>query len=522
MTASTHSSPLREVLLGVRAPSVEDIHDLATGRARAVLDPDPVLRERLAASAAMVEQLLTERRRVYGITTGYGASAEFDVVPEVAEILPLHLLRYHGCGTGAALSEVESAAVVAVRAASLSRGYSGVTVALLERMMTLLERRILPRIPEEGSVGASGDLTPLSYLAATLVGEREVLFEGATRPASEVLAEAGLTPLTLRPKEGLALMNGTAMMAALGCLSWVRAERLGRLAALESAMACAVLDGAAGHYDDRIFALKPHPGQRATATAIRASLEGSSFESARVQDPYSMRCSPHVVGLLFDALPFTRALLETEVLGVDDNPLLDPETGSFLHGGNFYGGHACLATDTLKNVCANVADLLDRQLSLLNNPHTNAGLPANLVARQGEDRFTHHGFKAMEITASALTAEALKMTMPASVFSRSTESHNQDKVSMGAISAREARRVLDLSETVAVIHLLALVQAMDLRGLDRFGAPLLAMHAAVRARVPMNVEDRRMDLDIEAMLGALRADELPLPAVDMTLEASGS
>jgi len=325
VTASTHSSPLREVLLGVRAPSVEDIHDLATGRARAVLDPDPVLRERLAASAAMVEQLLTERRRVYGITTGYGASAEFDVVPEVAEILPLHLLRYHGCGTGAALSEVESAAVVAVRAASLSRGYSGVTVALLERMMTLLERRILPRIPEEGSVGASGDLTPLSYLAATLVGEREVLFEGATRPASEVLAEAGLTPLTLRPKEGLALMNGTAMMAALGCLSWVRAERLGRLAALESAMACAVLDGAAGHYDDRIFALKPHPGQRATATAIRASLEGSSFESARVQDPYSMRCSPHVVGLLFDALPFTRALLETEVLGVDDNPLLDIE-----------------------------------------------------------------------------------------------------------------------------------------------------------------------------------------------------
>jgi len=371
-------------------------------------------------------------------------------------------------------------------------------------------------------VGASGDLTPLSYLAAVLVGEREVLFEGAMRPAREVLDEAGLEPLTLRPKEGLALMNGTAVMAALGCLSWSRAERLGRLAALESAMACAVLDGTVGHFDDRIFALKPHPGQRATATTIRAGLEGSSFESARVQDPYSLRCSPHVVGLLFDALPFTRALLETEVLGVDDNPLLDSETGSFLHGGNFYGGHACLATDTLKNVCANVADLLDRQLSLLNNPHTNAGLPANLVAREGADRFTHHGFKAMEITSSALTAEALKMTMPASVFSRSTESHNQDKVSMGTISAREARRVLDLSETVAVIHLLALVQAMDLRGLGRFGAPLLAMHAAVRERVPMNREDRRMDLDIEAMLEALRADELPLPAVDMTADASAS
>ncbi len=519
MTASDPPTTSRQVALGVRAPRIEDICDLAHGRAQAVLDDDGELRARLEASCAMVDSALSEGRRVYGITTGYGASARFEVEVAQAGILPLHLLRYHGCGTGAPLSDVESAAVLAVRAASLSRGYSGVRPELVERLLELLRRRILPRIPEEGSVGASGDLTPLSYLAAVVVGEREVLFEGEVRAASEVLAQLGLAPLRLRPKEGLALMNGTAVMAALGCLSWARAERLGRLAALESAMACAVLDGVPGHFDERIFALKPHAGPRAVAAAMRASLEGSEFEPACVQDPYSLRCAPHVVGLLFDALAFTRSLLETEVLGVDDNPLLDPETGRFLHGGNFYGGHVCLATDTLKNVCANVADLLDRQLSLLNNPHTNAGLPANLVAREGEDRFTHHGFKAMEITASALTAEALKLTMPASVFSRSTESHNQDKVSMGAISAREARRVLELSETVAVIHLLALAQAMDLRGLGRFGAPLLALHASVRERVPMNREDRRMDRDIARVLELLRADELPLPSVEVSRQA---
>lgn len=525
-----------ETRIGATPLTVEDVVALARGAARPIIDPEPTLRARIAASVRFVEEEIAAGRTIYGITTGFGASAEFGVDPEVAARMPRNLLRYHGCGTGRILDEVEAAAVVTVRLASIARGHSAVRLEVLERLATLLDRRILPCIPAEGSVGASGDLTPLSYVAALLVGEREVWVDGQVKDAAAALAAAGLEPLSLAPKESLAIMNGTSVMTALGCLAWERARRLGRFASTLTAMTSDVLFGVPGHFDDRIFALKPHPGQRAAARWIRDGILereerpprlryewvcgeddtvlAGVVRNARIQDRYSIRCAPHVIGVLLDALPFSRQLLETELNGVNDNPLIDPEAGEALHGGNFYGGHACLVADTLKNVVANVADLMDRQLALLNNPLTNEGLPPNLVARTGPDRATHHGFKAMEISASALTAEALKLTMPASVFSRSTESHNQDKVSMGTIAARDGVRVLELSETVAVIHLLALCQAVDLRGPERCHASSRAMRDAVRADVPVNDADRRMDRDIERVLARYRAGELPIGEVD--------
>lgn len=520
----------RTIAIGARPLSIEDVVALALGEARPAIDGDPEVRARIEASVKFVRDALAEGRAVYGITTGFGASAEFAVSPEVAAAMPLNLLRYHGCGTGRVLGEVEAAAVLAVRLASLSRGYSAVRLSVLERFAELLSRRILPCIPEEGSVGASGDLTPLSYVAALICGEREAWVGGGVVDAKGALSEAGLAPIPLAPKESLAIMNGTSVMTALGCLAWARARRLGRFAAALTAMTSDVLFGLPGHFDDRIFALKPHPGQRACARWIREGIldrdeaaprlsyawgsDAAVVRSPRIQDRYSIRCAPHVIGVLLDALPWTKQMLETELNGVNDNPLIDPDAGEALHGGNFYGGHACFATDSLKNVIANVADLMDRQLVLLNNPLTNEGLPANLVARQGGDRSTHHGFKAMEISASALTAEALKLTMPASVFSRSTESHNQDKVSMGTISARECLRVLELTETVAVIHLLALSQAVDLRGPDRCHAASRALRDAVREDVPLNDADRRMDHDIERTLARYRAGALPLGEID--------
>jgi histidine ammonia-lyase len=522
------------VHVGARPLAIDDVIELAYGRARASIDPDPELRARIDASVHFVAEALRLGRPIYGITTGFGASAEFSVGSDVAARMPLNLLRYHGCGTGRTLGEVEAAAVVAVRLASIGRGYSAVRIEVLERLCTLLDRRILPCIPEEGSVGASGDLTPLSYVAALLVGEREAWMDGEKVDATEALSKAGLAPIALAPKESLAIMNGTSVMSALGCLAWDRARRLSRFAATLTAMTSDVLFGVPGHFDDRIFALKPHPGQRACARWIRGGIlerteaaptlayawgderasSGGVVRGPRIQDRYSIRCAPHVIGVLMDALPFTQQLLETELNGVNDNPLIDPESGRALHGGNFYGGHACFATDSLKNAIANVADLLERQLVLLNNPLTNEGLPANLVARSGQDRSTHHGFKAMEISASALTAEALKLTMPASVFSRSTESHNQDKVSMGTISARECMRIVALTETVAIIHLLALCQAVDLRGTNRCHSASCEMRDAVRAIVPINDEDRRMDIDIERALACYRANELPIGAID--------
>ena len=501
-------------VIGREALSVDEVLTLARGEQRPVLDDDPGYRDKLARACAAVGRAQSQGGAIYGVTTGVGASSEVSIPEELRGELPENLMRFHGCGTGRILDETEAAAVVVVRLATLARGHSGVRESVLEQLCRFLNHRLLPRIPEEGSVGASGDLTPLSYLAAALAGEREVTLRGRVLPADRALAEAGLEPLALAPKESLALMNGTSVMTALGCLALERAERLARLASALTAMAVDVTHGNRAHFDARIFDLKPHPGQCRCARWIREDLELDSDAPApppaRLQDRYSVRCAPHVVGVLVDACDLTRRILEVEVNGVDDNPLVDPDRGDILHGGNFYGGHVCFAMDGLKAAVASVADLLDRQLALLCMPETNGGLPANLVA---SGNVSHHGFKAMQISASALTAEALKLTMPAAAFSRSTESHNQDKVSMGTIAARDCRRILDLAETVATITLLAACQALDLReGGSQLRRPL-ALREAVRKAAPMLAEDRRQDLDIQRVLAMLREGSLPVGPV---------
>jgi histidine ammonia-lyase len=496
------------IAVGETLLTIEDVVALARGEATAVLDPSPAVRARIRGTVAALDGRLARGEVIYGVTTGFGDSCETSVDNGLALELPRNLVRFHGCGTGRALGDEEAAAVVAVRLATLARGHSAVREVLLERLCELLARRILPVIPEEGSVGASGDLTPLSYLAALVMGEREARVAGAVLPAAQALERAALAPLALRPKESLAIMNGTSVMTALACLAFDRARRLARAASTITALASDVLHGEPGHFDARIFDAKPHPGQALCARWIREHLEyvpDQGRTGRRVQDRYSIRCAPHVIGVLLDALPAMRRSIEIEVNGANDNPLVDPATGDVLHGGNFYGGHIAFAMDGLKAAVANVADLLDRQLALLCHPGTNHGLPANLVARTTPDRSAHHGFKAMQISASALTAEALKLTMPASVFSRSTENHNQDKVSMGTIAARDAMRVLELTERVAAIVLLAACQAVDIRGAGECRARTRAVHAEVRGRVAVNLADRRHDGDIEATVALLRA-----------------
>jgi histidine ammonia-lyase len=347
------------------------------------------------------------------------------------------------------------------------------------------------------------------------LGEREARYRGETLPAAEALSRAQLSPLQLRPKESLSLMNGTSVMTALACLAFDRARILARAASTITALASDVMQGEPGHFDRRIFEAKPHPGQALSARWIREHLEPEAPDGrrpARVQDRYSIRCAPHVIGVLLDALSSIRRMIEIEANGANDNPLVDPATGDVLHGGNFYGGHIAFAMDGLKTAVANVADLLDRQLALICNETTSHGLPSNLVARTTADRVAHHGFKAMQISASALTAEALKLTMPASVFSRSTECHNQDKVSMGTIAARDALRISELTERVAAIMLLAACQAADLRGPEACRPRTREVLAEVRRYVPMNAADRRQDVDIEAVVRRMLACELRLGA----------
>lgn len=513
--AVTHTTTVESPIeFGRQLLTLEQVVAVAKG-AKVKLCDDADYQEYIQKGARFIDSLLHEEGVVYGVTTGYGDSCTVNVSLDLVHELPLHLSRFHGCGLGEVLSVMQARAVMACRLNSLAIGKSGVTYELLKRIETLLNLNIVPVIPEEGSVGASGDLTPLSYLAAVLVGEREVIYNGERRATKEVYSELNITPHVLRPKEGLALMNGTAVMTALACLAFDRAQYLARLASRITAMASLTLKGNSNHFDDILFAAKLHPGQNQIATWIREDLNHHVHprNSDRLQDRYSIRCSPHIIGVLQDALPFMRQFIETEVNSANDNPIVDAEGEHILHGGHFYGGHIAFAMDSLKNTVANIADLIDRQMALVMDPKFNNGLPANLSGSTGARRAINHGFKAVQIGVSAWTAEALKHTMPASVFSRSTECHNQDKVSMGTIAARDCMRVLQLTEQVAAAALLAMTQGIELRikqnELDEASlTPSLATTLAqVRADFELLVEDRPLEAVLRQTVAKIQAGE---------------
>ena len=495
--------------------AIEDITAIARGEQNITLSQDPSFMALIRRGSAFLEQLLEEDGAIYGVTTGYGDSCT-TMIPETLVVqLPHHLYTFHGCGLGEFFSKEQARAVVAVRLNSLTFGYSGVTFELLQQLALLLQKDIVPVIPSEGSVGASGDLTPLSYVAAVLCGEREVYWQGQRRPTAEVFAEQGITPLRLKPKEGLAIMNGTAVMTGLACLAFERADYLSRLATRITAMATLVLDGNAHHYDAVLFSVKPHAGQQGIAARLQKDLHAGEppRNPNRLQDRYSLRCAPHVIGVLEDSMPWLRQFIENELNSANDNPIIDAEGKHVLHGGHFYGGHIAAAMDSLKTAVANIADLLDRQMAQMMDVKFNHGLPANLSGATGDRAAINHGMKAVQIGASAWTAEALKLTMPASVFSRSTECHNQDKVSMGTIAARDCLRVLQLTEQVAASALFAVCQGLDLRidsgdlTLAGIGEELRETLDSVRQTSTKLTEDRALDHELRTLISRIQNRE---------------
>ncbi|MCM8614098.1 aromatic amino acid ammonia-lyase [Accumulibacter sp.] len=499
-------------IVGDDALSVLDVVDIAACRSTVALSDDARFTRRINAGAEFLERLLADGGTVYGVTTGYGESCTVVVPADLVAELPLHLTRYHGCGLGEHLPPEAVRAVLVARLVSLARGASGVRHVLLQRLVDLLNHDLLPCIPAEGSVGASGDLTPLSYLAATLIGERAALYRGKLTTATEAWEDLGIAPLKLAPKEGLAIMNGTSVMTGLACLAVARAEYLTRLCCRITALASQAIRGNAEHFDPRLFAVKPHAGQMEAARWIWEDLGGTSAtsnaEGVRLQDRYSIRCAPHVIGVARDALSWIRRDVENELNSANDNPIIDGEAGWVLHGGHFYGGHVAFAMDALKTAVANLADLMDRQLALLVDNRYNHGLPQNLSGTVGPRAAINHGFKAVQIGTSAWTAEALKLTMPASVFSRSTECHNQDKVSLGTIAARDCLRILELTEQVFAALVLATVQAVELR--FRGETPVLtaacaAFVEAVRVHSEFLDEDRPLDGDLLCTVELIRS-----------------
>jgi phenylalanine ammonia-lyase len=533
----THAVPPQQLELDGHRLRMEDVVAVARGRGTDVRISAEAER-RVTMSEQLKQRLVATGRPIYGVTTGFGDSADRQIAADKSVELQRVMVRnLHG--TGPASPDEVVRATMLIRANCLARGNSGVSPAMLRRLLDLVRHDVLPQIPERGSVGASGDLMPLSYVVAGLTGRGKVSFQGATREAADVLADLGLEPVEPAAKDTLAMINGTSFSSAFAALAIHDALRLAPVADVCTALASEALLGYRGHFAAFVHEQKPHPGQLTSARLINRLLEGSRLTTepehtgdastaplgdggvrrlARVvQDRYSIRCAPHVTGVLRDTLVWARQWLETEINASDDNPLFDLATGSVHSGGNFYAGHICQAMDSLKVAVANIADLLDRQLELLVDEKFNNGLTANLTAPAGDDDWAaglQHGFKPMQIVASAITAEALKNTGPVSVFSRSTEAHNQDKVALAPISARDARVVIGLVEEVAAIHLLAACQALDLRGPERAGPRTGAIHALIRRSAPFVDRDRSMSDEIAAVVELIRSGAIGALAHD--------
>lgn len=451
---------------------------------------------------------IKQGKPIYGITTGYGASGKNYVTYEDSETLQKNLFRFHGCGIGKNLSYKVCRYAVICRTISLSKARSGISMELLHRLEMLVQKDIIPVIPSQGSVGASGDLTPLSYIAAVIAGEREVYYKGEIKDVMEVYDELNITPYVFKPKEALAIMNGTTIMSAIALDAIEEFEII--LDSMESYVAgmFEVLLGDDTPVADFVHDSKPFNGQIAAAMNIKNKIAGSKLTHGRddrydkffedndlnIQDTYSMRCAPQVLGVIRDNLEISKNWVQTEINSVNDNPLIDGENKKIYTSGNFFGGYVAHAMDTLKICAANLADLLDKEFALLVDHKFNRGLGENLTL--SHEPF-YHGFKAMQISLSSLSADVIKNTTAASIHSRPTESLNQDKVSMGTTAALDFAKMMPDLHNMLSIAFIGMAQAVDIRGEDKVSPHLKNIHDEIREIVKPLYEDRRMDIDIK-------------------------
>jgi len=451
---------------------------------------------------------IKQGKPIYGITTGYGDSGKNYVNYEDATKLQTNLYRFHGCGVGEKLSYEVCKYAVICRTISLSKGRSGVSINLLHRLEMLIQKDIIPVIPSQGSVGASGDLTPLSYIAAVIAGEREVYYKGEIKPVKQVYEELNITPYVFEPKEALAIMNGTTIMSAIALKAIEEFQII--LDSMESYVAgmFEVLLGDDTPVADFVHDSKPFDGQITSAKNIKNKIAGSKLTHGRddrydkffadnnlnIQDTYSMRCAPQVLGVIRDNLIISKKWVETEINSVNDNPLIDGENKIIYTSGNFYGGYVAHAMDTLKICAANLADLLDKEFALLVDHKFNRGLGENL--KLSKEPF-YHGFKAMQIGLSSLSADVIKNTTAASIHSRPTESLNQDKVSMGTTAAIDFSKMMPHLHNMLAIAFIGMAQAVDIRGSKEVSSHLKNIYDEIRTIVKPLYEDRRMDIDIE-------------------------
>ena len=488
-----------------------DFETLAlAARGGATVSLGAAARRNIEAAHAVVRRILQGDQQVYGVNTGFGHLKDIRIPPDRLEDLQRNLIRSHCAGVGEPLDAPATRVLMLLRARVLARGHSGVRPLVVETLLDHLNADLLPVVPQQGSVGASGDLAPLAHLALVLMGEGEATLRGERLPAPEAQRRAGLKPLVLGPKEGLALINGTQMTAAIGSLALIDALDAAALADLAGACSLEALKGSHRAFDPRIHELRPHPGQIASAANLRALLADSAIARShagcgRVQDAYSLRCMPQVHGAAREVLSFAGAVLGIEINAVTDNPIVFPESGDLVSGGNFHGEAPALALDALAMAAAEIASISERRIERLMNP-VFSGLPPFLTRDPG----VNSGLMMAQVTAAALVSENKVLCHPASVDSIPTEAGQEDHVSMGPWAARKARTVVAHARRVLAIEFLCACQALDLLRPLKPGRGVEAAFERVRRDVPFMETDRVLATDIrgvEALLasGALRA-----------------
>jgi histidine ammonia-lyase len=495
--AESEANTMKTIFLGVEGMTLADLISIARKGAQVQLTTDA--EKQMIKSRHLIEQWVQEERRIYGVTTGFGALSDVPISKADTRQLQKNILMSHAAGVGKPFDEETVRAILALRIKDLARGHSGIRLSTVQQLVAVLNWGVCPVIPEKGSVGASGDLAPLAHLSLVLIGMGEAFYKRQRLSGRQALKKCGLKPLQLEAGEGLALVNGTQVMTAVGALAVYDAGVLAKLTDIAAAMSLEVLMGSRTEFDPKIHEVRPHPGQAAAADNMARITQQSEIitshkDCSRIQDAYTLRCSPQVHGATRDAIRYCRDVIETEMNSSTNNPLIFSDSKEFLLGGNFHGQPVALALDFLGIAVAELADISERRVERLVNPKL-SGLPAFLV----DDGGLNSGLMLAQYTAAALVSENKVLCHPAVIDSIPTSANKEDHVSMGTISARKCRDIVSNVEDVIAIELLCAAQALDLFTNMKPGKGTLAAYRTIRQAVSHLEKDRVLSSDIAAV-----------------------
>ncbi|MGC9336898.1 MAG: histidine ammonia-lyase [Candidatus Cloacimonadia bacterium] len=487
--------------------SLSDVKNVAYQDVKIELTPEA--RQRIIQSQTFVEKLVSSNKTVYGINTGFGKLANKRITHKDIERLQMHLILSHSTGVGPVLPIPETRAIMLLRANTLAKGYSGIRLETLQTIIDMLNKKVYPLIPEKGSVGASGDLAPLSHIALVMLGKGKAYYNNTLMDGEKALQQAGIKPVNLKAKEGLALNNGTQVMTGILTLAYLQAITLCKSADIVGAMTVEALKGTDAAFDERIHNLRPHPGQIRSAKNLRNLLAESKIMAShrncsKVQDPYSLRCMPQVHGAVYDAIDFIESILTREINAATDNPLIFANDGIALSGGNFHGEPVAFAADLLGIIIAELANISECRIEQMLNPALNNGLPPFLAPHPGLDS----GFMLAQCTAASLVSENKTLAHPASVDSIPTSAGQEDHVSMGTIAARHAKEIVSNTAYVLAIELITATQALEYEITYESSKAIVEVKNLVRKHIAPLKKDRILSEDIEKAKNLLISGEI--------------